>query len=41
MRSGNAPSQEETVAMNGITAGEPSDGGRVVKIAVLERFRPQ
>jgi predicted Zn-dependent protease len=39
LRSGNAWSVEETAVMNGVDAGEPLDGGRVVKIAVIERYR--
>jgi predicted Zn-dependent protease len=39
LRSGNAWSARETSVMNGIPAGELLDGGRVVKIAVIEPFR--
>jgi predicted Zn-dependent protease len=38
VRSGNAWSVRETAVMNGIAAGAPLDDGRVVKIAVIERF---
>jgi predicted Zn-dependent protease len=38
LRSGNAWSVRETAVMNGVPAGEPLDAGRVVKIAVIERF---
>ncbi|MHC4902574.1 MAG: M48 family metalloprotease [Planctomycetota bacterium] len=41
LRSGNAWSVRETAVMNDIEAGEPLEGGRVVKIAVIERFRQE
>jgi predicted Zn-dependent protease len=39
LRSGNAWSVRETAAMNGIESGASLEAGRVVKIAVIERFQ--
>jgi predicted Zn-dependent protease len=40
LRSGNAWSVRETAVMNGLDPDAPLDAGRVVKIAVIEPFRP-